>query len=44
MLFIRSANENDIEEIERMVADFVKGHPAEFSPAFIEGAARRLLQ
>ena len=29
MLSIRSANENDIEEIERMVADFVKGHPAE---------------
>jgi GNAT superfamily N-acetyltransferase len=30
MLVIRSAHENDIEEIERMVADFVKGHPAEF--------------
>ena len=30
MLSIRSAHENDIEEIERMVADFVKGHPAEF--------------
>ena len=32
MLSIRSANENDIEEIERMVADFAKGHPAEFHP------------
>ena len=32
MLSIRGANENDIEEIERMVADFVKGHPAEFHP------------
>ena len=32
MLSIRNANENDIEEIERMVADFVKGHPAEFHP------------
>jgi GNAT superfamily N-acetyltransferase len=30
MLSIRSANHNDIDEIERMVADFVKGHPAEF--------------
>ncbi len=30
MLSIRSANENDVEEIERLVADFVKGHPAEF--------------
>jgi GNAT superfamily N-acetyltransferase len=30
MLSIRSATENDIGEIERMVADFVKGHPAEF--------------
>lgn len=30
MLCIRSAKENDIEEIERMIADFVKGHPAEF--------------
>lgn len=29
MLSIRSANENDIEEIDRMIADFVKGHPAE---------------
>ena len=32
MLSIRSANENDIDEIERMVADFVKGHPAELHP------------
>jgi predicted N-acetyltransferase YhbS len=30
MLSIRSANRNDSEEIERMVTDFVKGHPAEF--------------
>jgi GNAT superfamily N-acetyltransferase len=30
MLSIRSASESDIEKIERMVADFVKGHPAEF--------------
>lgn len=29
MLSIRNANENDIEAIERMVDDFVKGHPAE---------------
>jgi GNAT superfamily N-acetyltransferase len=28
-MLVRSANENDIEDIERMVADFVKGHPAE---------------
>jgi hypothetical protein len=27
---IRNAVEDDIEEIERMVADFVKGRPAEF--------------
>ena len=29
MLLIRDANENDIPAIESMVADFVKGHPAE---------------
>jgi predicted N-acetyltransferase YhbS len=32
MLLIRNANETDIPEIERMVADFVKGHPAEHHP------------
>lgn len=32
MLSIRNANENDIPAIERMVADFVKGHPAENHP------------
>ena len=30
MLAVRNATEHDIDEIERMVADFVKGHPAEF--------------
>ena len=29
MLVIRDANENDIPAIESMVADFVKGHPAQ---------------
>ena len=32
MLLIRDASENDIPAIERMVADFVKGHPAENHP------------
>src|SRR5215471_2780589 len=32
LLLIRDANENDIGEIESMVADFVKGHPAENHP------------
>ena len=32
MLLIRDANENDIPAIESMVADFVKGHPAENHP------------
>jgi len=32
MLSIRNANENDIAEIESMVAEFVKGHPAENHP------------
>ena len=32
MLLIRDANENDIPAIEGMVADFVKGHPAENHP------------
>ena len=32
MLRIRNANENDVAEIESMVADFVKGHPAENHP------------
>jgi N-acetylglutamate synthase-like GNAT family acetyltransferase len=32
MLYIRNANERDITEIEAMVADFVKGHPAENHP------------
>ena len=32
MLVIRDANESDIPAIERMVADFVKGHPAEHHP------------
>ena len=32
MLLIRDANENDIPAIESMVADFVKGHPAEHQP------------
>jgi GNAT superfamily N-acetyltransferase len=32
MLLIRDANENDIPAIESMVADFVKGHPAETHP------------
>ena len=32
MLSIRNANENDVAEIENMVADFVKGHPAENHP------------
>jgi ribosomal protein S18 acetylase RimI-like enzyme len=32
MLSIRNANENDVAEIEGMVADFVKGHPAENHP------------
>ena len=31
-LVIRDANENDIPAIERMVADFVRGHPAEHHP------------
>lgn len=32
MLRIRAANETDVPEIEAMVADFVKGHPAENHP------------
>ena len=32
MLLIRAATEQDIPAIERMVADFVKGHPAEHHP------------
>lgn len=32
MLDIRQATPNDIPEIERMVSDFVKGHPAENHP------------
>lgn len=32
MISIRNANEHDIAEIETMVADFVKGHPAENHP------------
>lgn len=32
MLTIRHANASDTPEIERMVADFVKGHPAENHP------------
>jgi len=32
MLSIRNANENDVAEIENMVTDFVKGHPAENHP------------
>jgi len=32
MLFIRRATANDTAEIERLVADFVKGHPAENHP------------
>ena len=32
MLCVRRATANDIVEIERMVADFVKGHPAENHP------------
>jgi len=32
MLTIRRATANDAEELERMVADFVKGHPAEHHP------------
>jgi predicted N-acetyltransferase YhbS len=32
MLVIRNPNENDIPAIENMVADFVKGHPAENHP------------
>ena len=31
-LVIRDANENDLRAIESMVADFVKGHPAENHP------------
>ena len=32
MFSIRSASTDDIEEIERMISDFVKGHPAENHP------------
>jgi N-acetylglutamate synthase-like GNAT family acetyltransferase len=32
MFSIRNANEKDVEGIEGMVADFVKGHPAENHP------------
>jgi predicted N-acetyltransferase YhbS len=32
MLLIRDANTNDLADIESMVADFVKGHPAENHP------------
>jgi GNAT superfamily N-acetyltransferase len=32
MLLVRHASVNDIVEIEHMVADFVKGHPAENYP------------
>jgi predicted N-acetyltransferase YhbS len=32
MLAIRKANPDDIAQIERMVGDFVKGHPAEHHP------------
>jgi hypothetical protein len=32
MISIRNANENDVAAIESMVADFVKGHPAENHP------------
>jgi hypothetical protein len=32
MLFIRRATADDTVEIERMVADFAKGHPAEHHP------------
>jgi N-acetylglutamate synthase-like GNAT family acetyltransferase len=32
MLSIRNAHENDVAEIEEMVANFVKGHPAENHP------------
>src|SRR5215470_15571117 len=31
-LLIRDANENDTQAIENMLADFVKGHPAEHHP------------
>ena len=31
-LLIRNANENDIHALETLVADFVKGHPAENHP------------
>jgi hypothetical protein len=32
MLSIRRATVNDTSEIETMVAEFVKGHPAEIHP------------
>ena len=32
MLLIRDADEKDVPAIESMVADFVKGHPAESHP------------
>ena len=32
LLVIRDAHENGIPAIESMVADFVKGHPAENHP------------
>jgi hypothetical protein len=32
VLSIRSADPDDVEEIESMVSDFVKGHPAEKHP------------
>jgi N-acetylglutamate synthase-like GNAT family acetyltransferase len=32
MLFIRKARETDLPALENMVADFVKGHPAEKHP------------
>ena len=32
MLSVRNATTNDVAEIEEMVSDFVKGHPAENHP------------
>jgi GNAT superfamily N-acetyltransferase len=36
VLLVRPANSGDIGEIERMVSDFVKGHPAENHPRSTE--------
>jgi hypothetical protein len=43
MLSIRNANENDIAEIESMVTDFVKGHPAENHPRSWQALQWRLI-